>query len=101
VAVFPRRKEWPEELTLTVVETFFIASEKQGAVALGHLAGSGALRPGDLAVVDGREWPIVGLEGFKRMYKEVGPNTNVGICFGTGAPKETFAGKTLSFRRRA
>jgi hypothetical protein len=101
VGIFSRRTEGPEGLSMAATETFFIALESKGAVALGQLDGEGLLMAKDLAIVDGQEWPIVRLEGFKQAFKNgARPGNNVGVCFGLGMPKDVFDGKTLTFRRR-
>jgi hypothetical protein len=101
VGIFSRRTEGPEGLSMAVTETFFIVLGRKGAVALGQLEGQGLLMAKDLAIVDGEEWPIVGLEGFRQPFKNgARPGNNVGISFGLGVPKDVFDGKTLTFRRR-
>jgi translation elongation factor EF-Tu-like GTPase len=100
VAIFRRRTEGPEGLSMTVQETFFIAFENRGAVATGTLEGHGSLRRKDLAIVDGAEWPVMDMEGFKQTFSDAPAGANVGLVFGPGVPKETFDGKTLTFRKQ-
>jgi hypothetical protein len=101
MGLFSRRTEGPEGLSMAVTETFFIALGSKGATALGQLNGEGLLMAKDLAVVDGEEWPIVDLEGFKQSFKKgARPGNNVAVAFGLGVPKDVFDGKTLTFRRR-